>query len=123
MPLCWRSHLGTKSLPGSTQELRLNCDLSKNVFALRGPNEVIRSTTRGTGSSTGYLGAATVATAIRSTTARLTGGPVQLQKLFETVEEMKKNAEPIHFVDRVRKIGGFYEQLLTVDQQAADATT
>ena len=77
MPLCWRSHLGTKSLPGSTQELRLNCDLSKNVFALRGPNEVIRSTTRGTGSSTGYLGAATVATAIRSTTAGLMGGPVQ----------------------------------------------
>jgi hypothetical protein len=38
-----------------------------------------------------------------------------LQKLFETVEEMQKNVEPIHFVDRVRKIGGFYEQLLTVD--------
>jgi len=38
-----------------------------------------------------------------------------LQKLFETVEEMKKEAEPIHFVDRVRKIGGFCEPLLTVD--------
>ena len=71
MPLCWRSHLGTKS------QLRLNCDLSKNMFALRAPNEVIRSTTRGTGSSTGHLGAATVATAIRSTTAGLMGGPVQ----------------------------------------------
>src|SRR5215469_2749194 len=47
MLLCWRSHLGTKSLPDSTQELRLSCDRSKNVFALRGPNEVIRSTTRG----------------------------------------------------------------------------
>ena len=77
MPLCWRSHLGTKSLPGSTQGLRLNCVLSKNMFAMRGPNEVIRSTTRGTGSSTGHLGAATVATAIRSTTAGLMGGPVQ----------------------------------------------
>ena len=77
MPLCWRSHLGTKSPPGSTQELRLNCDLSKNVFALRGPNEVIRSTTRGTGSCTGYFGGATVATAIRSATALLMGDPVQ----------------------------------------------
>jgi hypothetical protein len=38
-----------------------------------------------------------------------------LQKLFEAVKEIKKNAEPIHFVDRVRKIGGFYEQPLTVD--------
>lgn len=41
-------------------------------------------------------------------------GP-ELQKPFETKEQTKKNAEPIHFVDRVRKIGGFYEQLLTVD--------
>ena len=41
-------------------------------------------------------------------------GP-ELQKLFETGEQTKKNAEPIHFVDRVRKIGGLYEQLLTVD--------
>src|SRR5215469_18564373 len=34
------------SLPGSTQGLRLNCVLSKNMFAMRGPDEVIRSTTR-----------------------------------------------------------------------------
>jgi hypothetical protein len=55
MPLCWRSHLGTESQPGSPQELGSNCDPSKNVFALRGPNEVIRRTTRGTGSCTGIL--------------------------------------------------------------------
>lgn len=40
---------------------------------------------------------------------------LELQKLFETVKEIKKDAEPIHFVDRVRKIGGFYKQLLNVD--------
>ena len=116
MPPYWRSHLGIKSLPGSTQELRLNGDASKNVFALHGPNEVIRSTTRETGSYTGYFGGATAATAIRSRTIRLMGGPVQnCKSSFEAVKETKKNAEPIHFVDRVRKIERFYEQLLTVD--------
>ena len=114
MLLCWRSHLGTKSLPDSTQELRLSCDRSKNVFALRGPNEVIRTTTRGRAQAQGAFGRCNGRDCYSEHNCRFDGRSVQnCKSSSRRWKKMKKNAEPIHFVDRVRKIGGFYEQLLT----------